>query len=102
MEGSWDEYFAARKWRLATEKSGMVTDGPATIRFLQGGFVIEGGKFSGPGSSARGSKGYLLQEVAADGSDIPGSLVAVGQVTLRTARKSGAVQPGIRLEPELQ
>ena len=91
MDGSWDEYFATRKWRVATEKTGTVTDGPATVRFLQGGFTIEGGKFHSPLSSARGASGMLLQEVAADSTDIPGSQIAVGVVTLRKARKSGAV-----------
>ncbi len=96
MDGSWDEYFAARKWRVAVEKTGEAKDGPATVRFLQGAFTIEGTadvscKFHSPLSSARGAAGLLLQEVAGDGTDIPDSQIAVGVVTFRKARKSGAV-----------
>jgi hypothetical protein len=90
VEGS-GEYFAGRTWRIAAEETGEVKDGPATVRFLQGTFTIEGGKFSAPGSSARGSKGVLLQETGSDGKDIPGSRIAIGLVTLRQARKAGAV-----------
>jgi hypothetical protein len=92
VDGSWDEYFAKRKWRIASEETGEVTDGPATVRFLQGAFTIEGGKFHSPLSSARGSKGVLLQEVGPRGADVDGSQIAVGVVTLRQARKRGAVR----------
>lgn len=92
MEGSWDEYFAARTWRVAKELSGEVSQGPAKVRFSQGLFTIIEGKFCGPGSSARGTKGVLLQETGPDGKDIAGSRVAVGQATMRMVRKSGAVK----------
>lgn len=91
MEGS-DEYFAGRTWRVAKDVSGVAVQGPATVTFSQGLFTVEGGKFCGPGSSARGTRGVLLQETGPDGEDIPGSYVAVGQTTLRTARKAGAVK----------
>lgn len=90
MEGS-DEYFTGRKWRVASELTGTEADGPATVTFAQGRFTITGGKFSGPGSSARGAKGVLLQEVDENSEDIEGSLVAVGESTYRRAHREGAV-----------
>jgi hypothetical protein len=89
MEGS-DEYFTGRKWRVAREVTGTAADGPATVTFTQGRFTVTGGKFSGPGSSARGAKGILLQEIDEDG-DIEDSLVAVGEATFRKAKQAGAV-----------
>ncbi len=91
MEGSWDEFFVSRKWRLASEVTGEQQEGPASVRFLQGAFTVTGGKFCAPGASTRGSKGLLLQEVASDGTDIDGSRCAVGVVTYRKARQAGAV-----------
>lgn len=96
----WDEYFGSRRWRVATEVTGIDApvdaDGPDEIRvrFTKGKFEIDnGGTFHSPLSSARGTKGIVLQEVdPATGQDLPGSRVAVGIVVLRRARKEGAVQ----------
>jgi hypothetical protein len=90
VDGS-DEYFDGRRWRVASELTGREKDGPATVAFTQGRFTVTGGKFSGPGSSARGAKGILLQEIDDKSEDIEGSLVAVGESTFRRARKAGAV-----------
>lgn len=90
--GSWEEYFGHRKWRLATEVTAVDTPGPkTTVTFHKGKFEIEGGVFHSPLSSARGSKGMLLQELDPAGSDIPGSRVSVGIVVYRKAKREGAV-----------
>lgn len=92
MEGSWDEYFGTRRWRVATEVTGAEEAGGGVVAFTRGRFGIEGGAFHSPLSSARGSKGVLLQEVDADGNDITGSRIAVGVVVYRKAKREGAVR----------
>lgn len=102
MPAAWDDYFAARKWRVATEANGTVAAEPGTelnpgtetvqVEFNRGKFEIRGGGvFHSPLSSARGRKGVLLQEVGPDGTDIEGSKIAVGVVVFRRARSEGAV-----------
>jgi hypothetical protein len=91
--GSWDEYFGKRTWRVATEVTAVDAVGPqTTVTFSKGRFSIDGGVFHSPLSSARGTRGILLQETAPDGSDIAGSRVAVGVVVYRKARREGAVK----------
>lgn len=102
--GSWDEYFGYRKWRVATEVEGTDTAMPGTefnldgeqpvqVRFRKGRFQIAGGVFHSPLSSARGTRGVLLQEVSPfSGDDITGSRTAVGIVVYRKACREGAVR----------
>lgn len=90
--GSWDEYFGKRTWRVATEVTAVDAVGPqTTVTFSKGRFAIDGGVFHSPLSSARGTRGVLLQETSG-GKDIEGSRVAVGIVVFRKARREGAVQ----------
>lgn len=98
---SWEDLFATRKWRVATELNGTATAEPGTelndgdslvkVEFTKGHFEIIGATFHSPLSSARGRKGVLLQEVDENGRDIDGSRIAVGSVVLGRARKEGAI-----------
>jgi hypothetical protein len=101
---SWEDLFATRKWRVATELSGTALADPGTelndgdasvvVKFARGYFEITGATFHSPLSSARGRRGVLLQEVEASGRDIPGSRIAVGKVVLGRARREGAILEG--------
>lgn len=92
VTGSYDEYFGNRTWRVITEATGTDEKNGVVTTFTKGKFSIDGGVFHSPLSSARGTKGAFLQEVDAEGCDIPGSRIAVGVVVLRKARKEGAVK----------
>jgi len=102
MPATWDDYFATRKWRVATEVNGTEVAEPGSrlnsdgdksvqVRFVKGVFEIDNGVFHSPFSSARGRRGVLLQEVGSDGEDIKDSRIAVGQVVLRRARQQSAI-----------
>lgn len=82
-----------RRWRVAEEVTGEVTVGKGVVvQFDRGKFEMEGGKFTSPGSTARGRKGILLQEVDKEtGADIEDSRVSVGEVALQQARRLGAI-----------
>lgn len=71
MDGKWDEYFGGgRHWRLATEYTGT---SPGGVEFRKGRFELPVGKvYESPLSANRGRRGVLLQEVNAQGKDIPG------------------------------
>lgn len=98
---SWEDLFATRKWRVATELNGAAAAEPGSelndgdtvvkVEFTKGHFEIIGATFHSPLSSARGRKGVLLQEVDGSGRDVAGSRIAVGSVVLRRARGEGAV-----------
>jgi hypothetical protein len=90
---NWEEFFGSRKWRLAEEVSGTVIARKGiSVVYAGGEFEITGGgKFHSPLSTARGSKGFLLQELDGQGQDIGGSRIAVGEVVYRRARQAGAV-----------
>jgi hypothetical protein len=85
----WDELFASRKWRVATEWTGYVApDEGARITFDRGAFTIDPpGGFRSPLSTNLGRVGILLQEVAPDGSDVPDSLIPFGLPAVKTARE---------------
>lgn len=94
--GSWEQYFGSRRWRVASEVTGAEEVPGAVVAFVGGKFGIEStgedrGVFHSPLSSARGTKGVLLQEVDQQGTDIAGSRIAVGIVVFRKARREGAV-----------
>lgn len=91
-----EEWFGARKWRVLTEADGegsisgdfpgQQPGEPVTVTFRQGSFTVSPpGSFISPLGS-RGRSGVMLQEVAADGTDIPGSLLAWGHAAVKRAR----------------
>jgi hypothetical protein len=70
MDGRWEEYFSARHWRVAAEYTGT---SPGGVEFRKGKFELPLGQvYDSPLSANRGRRGVLLQEVNADGNDIPG------------------------------
>lgn len=93
------EYFKDRRWRIRTEANGPASveqepvDGeddlpPIAVKFRHGWFTVEApGAFRSPLSGNPGRKGVLLQEVDADGNDIPGSLYPFGVPVLKAARE---------------
>lgn len=90
-QSNWEQYFDGRRWRLAAEKDGEVPP----VTFTHGTFEIDrrdGGVFHSPVSTARGRKGYLLQELDGEGRDIDGSVIAVGEIVYRRALAEGAVR----------
>jgi hypothetical protein len=88
-KGAWEELFGhGRKWRVAEEVSGEVSEGGFTARFTRGRFELpKGAAFRSLLSTNLGRRGLVLQETSADGSsDIPGSRIAVGEAAVSRAR----------------
>lgn len=79
----WQQWFGTRRWRVAAE----VTGTHGLVTFDAGAFVIElPGYYESPLSRNRGLRGVLLQEVTADGEDIPGSAYPFGDKAVARAR----------------
>lgn len=99
---AWDEHFKNRRWRVLAEADGRVTCGtfgapgalgenPVCAVFKKGHFEFEGdGVFQSPLSFNKGRRGVLLQEVA-DGADVPGSVIPVGEKALPRIKAAGAL-----------
>jgi hypothetical protein len=89
-KGTWEELFGnGRKWRVAEEVTGEVTERGYTVRFTRGQFETPpGSAFRSLLSTNLGRRGYILTETNADGSqDIPGSRIAVGEHSVTRARQ---------------
>lgn len=88
-KGAWEELFGGgRKWRVAEELSGELTEAGFTVRFNRGRFELpSGAAFRSLLSTNLGRRGLVLTETNADGSaDIPGSRIAVGEASVSRAR----------------
>lgn len=94
------EYFKDRRWRIVTEATGAAfipaTEGPLEteegpvipVHFDRGRIRIDApGAFRSPLSGNPGRSGFLLQEVDADGNDIPGSQYPFGEPAVKAARE---------------
>jgi hypothetical protein len=89
-KGTWEELFGGgRKWRVAEEVTGDVTEAGYTVRFTRGQFEMPAGSaFRSLLSTNLGRRGFILAETNADGSqDIPGSRIAVGAHSVTRARQ---------------
>lgn len=87
-KGTWEELFSGRKWRVAEEVTGEVTERGFTVTFSRGRFEIpQGAAYRSPLSTNLGRRGLVLIETNADGSlDLPGSRIAVGEAAVSRAR----------------
>jgi hypothetical protein len=87
-KGTWEELFGSRKWRVAEEVTGELTEAGFTVRFSRGRFELPlGAAFRSVLSTNLGRRGVVLTETNADGSaDIPGSRIAVGEAAVSRAR----------------
>jgi hypothetical protein len=86
-----DEWFQARWWRVVDANGTahlLQEDGDLVkAEFIHGHFTIESpGAFKSPLSGNPGRKGVLLQEVDAEGKDIPGSRYPFGEPAVEKAR----------------
>jgi len=88
--GAWDELFGGgRKWRVAEELTGVLTEAGYTVTFKRGWFELPvGAAYQSLLSTNLGRRGLVLQETDARGvSDVPGSRIAVGAGSVRRARE---------------
>lgn len=88
-KGTWEELFGGgRKWRVAEEVSGEVTEAGWTVRFDRGRFETPpGAAYQSLLSTNLGRRGVVLQETDAAGAvDVPGSRIAVGEAAVSRAR----------------
>jgi hypothetical protein len=85
----WDQWFITRKWRVATEVTGMQDQDGIAVSFDHGEFDINPpGAFQSVMGPNLGRHGVLLQELDPEtGKDIPGALVAFGHIVVDKARK---------------
>lgn len=93
------EWFKDRRWRVV-DVSGLGNvprgDGEGAdilVRFDHGTFTVEPpGVFRSPLSGNPGRKGVLLQEVDAEGADIPGAQLPFGEpIVVKARREFGAI-----------
>ncbi len=87
-KGAWEELFGGRKWRVAEELTGELTEAGFLVKFSRGRFELPvGAAFRSVLSTNLGRRGLVLVETNADGSDdIPGSQIAVGEAAVSRAR----------------
>ncbi len=97
-----DEWFQTRWWRVVDANgtahlpATLLTEGGTeagedepmlAVEFTHGHFTVEPpGAFRSPLSGNPGRKGVLLQEVDAEGKDIPGSRYPFGEPAVEKAR----------------
>jgi len=93
-------WFEGRRWRVVTEADGQGfvpygdeagSDGYIPVTFKQGAFIIGSheppGAFKSPLSGNPGIRGILLQEVDAEGNDIPDARFPFGEPAVKEARE---------------
>jgi hypothetical protein len=87
--GQWEELFSGRKWRVAEEVTGTLRHDGVVVPFTRGRFELPvGAAFRSLLSTNLGRRGVLLQETDAAGEhDIPGTRIAVGEGSVKLARK---------------
>jgi hypothetical protein len=89
VASTWDEWFGTRRWRIATEYSGIwVTEEGSEVVFDKGAFTCSSpAAYQSPVSANLGRRGWLLQEVSKQGRDIADSQAAFGEAAVERARK---------------